>query len=249
MSLSHPGSAFWSQLQHASHVARQRPRKSSGRRPTNIGCTRTAALPVLATILHNTVLYVMSHVGKNNHTDTMPYITNNTTIYVGWPIWALPDTLSGQFYGLSCQTQWLDINQCGLCLKSWWKFWCWGEGVEEWIWSWYGAFLPKNADDILYIHWIHCIHYIMSQPVVWTRWLYGQKIILGGCWYWHRQLVYWVVGWPLPAKRLDINQCIDGAQLITTSTDDHAQICRSQTPASKYLKCLSGECGRSTAGQ
>ena len=62
--------------QHASHVARQRPRKSSGRRPTNIGCTRTAALPVLATILHNTVLYVMSHVGKNNHTDTMPYITN-----------------------------------------------------------------------------------------------------------------------------------------------------------------------------
>ena len=91
--------------------------------------------------------------------------------------------------------------------------------------------------------------YIMSQPVVWTRWLYGQKIILGGCWYWHRQLVYWVVGWPLPAKRLDINQCIDGAQLITTSTDDHAQICRSQTPASKYLKCLSGERGRSTAGQ
>ena len=87
----------------------------------------------------------------------------------------------------------------------------------------------------IYIEYIVYTLFIMSQPVVWTRWLYGQKIILGGCWYWHRQLVYWVVGWPLPAKRLDINQCIDGAQLITTSTDDHAQICRSQTPASKYL--------------
>ena len=169
--------------QHASHVARQRPRKSSGRRPTNIGCTRTAALPVLATILHNTVLYVMSHVGKNNHTDTMPYITNNTTIYVGWPIWALPDTLSGQFYGLSCQTQWLDINQCGLCLKSWWKFWCWGEGVEKWIWSWYGAFLPTTTDDILCIHWIHCIHYnvptcCLNPMVIWTENYIRRMLIL-----------------------------------------------------------------------
>ena len=99
-----------------------------------------------------------------------------------WPMWALPDTLSGQFYGLSCQTQWLDINQCGLCLKSWWKFWCWGEGVEDMImirrvfannYWWYSVYTLNTLYTLYYVP--TCC---LNPMVIWTENYIRRMLIL-----------------------------------------------------------------------